>query len=429
MLKTPKLRFKDKNGNAYPEWSSKQFDEVFEILQNNTFSRKELNYSNKSVKNIHYGDILINYPVNLNCQTCEIPNINQDINLSKYKSSSYLQNGDVIFADTAEDETVGKVCELYNVQEKMLSGLHTIPCRPKFNFASKYLGYFLNSNLYHNQLLPLITGIKVSSVSKSSIKTTEIYYPCLEEQEKIAGFLSKVDELINECESEVKDLEEQKKGLMQKIFSQQIRFKDSNNNPYPDWEEHCINEFIISLKSGLSRELQNEDIGIPVIRANNTYNGIVGGNDIKYWYKKDPKGANIDNYILDDGDILINFINSLPRMGETAIYTNFLNRPCIYTTNLLRLKLNNKLNYKYFFYYTKTSEYINYIKAITKPAVNQASFTTVDFKNLKLLLPCLEEQEKIAKVLSKMNELIEEKKALLSDWQQFKKGLLQQMFV
>ena len=217
--------------------------------------------------------------------------------------------------------------------------------------------------------------------------------------------------------------------FMQKIFSQQIRFKDSNNNPYPDWEEHCINEFIISLKSGLSRELQNEDIGIPVIRANNTYNGIVGGNDIKYWYKKDPKGANIDNYILDDGDILINFINSLPRMGETAIYTNFLNRPCIYTTNLLRLKLNNKLNYKYFFYYTKTSEYINYIKAITKPAVNQASFTTVDFKNLKLLLPCLEEQEKIAKVLSKMNELIEEKKALLSDWQQFKKGLLQQMFV
>ena len=257
----PKLRFKDKNGNAYPEWNSKQFDEVFEILQNNTFSRKELNYSNKSVKNIHYGDILINYPVNLNCQACEIPNINQDIDLSEYKSSSYLQNGDVIFADTAEDETVGKVCELYNVQEKMLSGLHTIPCRPKFNFASKYLGYFLNSNLYHNQLLPLITGIKVSSVSKSAIKTTEIYYPCLEEQEKIAGFLSKVDELINECEGEVKDLEEQKKGLMQKIFSQQIRFKDSNNNPYPDWKEKKIKDISVVITGNTPKTSEQDNYG------------------------------------------------------------------------------------------------------------------------------------------------------------------------
>lgn len=293
----------------------------------------------------------------------------------------------------------------------------------------KFLYQLIHTDTFVNNVMKRCTGTSYPAINSTDLSNIIISVPNIYEQEKIAGFLSKVDELINECEGEVKDLEEQKKGLMQKIFSQQIRFKDSNKNPYPDWEEHCINEFIISLKSGLSRELQNEDIGIPVIRANNTYNGIVGGNDIKYWYKKDPKGANIDNYVLDDGDILINFINSLPRMGEAAIFTNFLNRPCIYTTNLLRLKLNNKLNYKYFFYYTKTSEYINYIKAITKPAVNQASFTTVDFKNLKLLLPCQEEQEKIAKVLSKMDDLIEEKKALLSDWQQFKKGLLQQMFV
>ena len=394
MKNSPKLRFKDKNGNVYPEWEEKRIEEILKIKHG------------KDQKKI----VLDNGKYPILATSGEIG-----------RTNTFLWNKPSVLI--GRKGTINKPqymdTPFWTVDTLFYSDVFS-------NNNAKYIYYLFNTINWKKY--DESTG--VPSLSAKTIERIKVVVSKnLCEQEKIAGFLSKVDELINECEGEVKDLEEQKKGLMQKIFSQQIRFKDSNNNPYPDWKEHCINEFIISLKSGLSRELQNEDIGIPVIRANNTYNGIVGGNDIKYWYKKDPKGANIDNYILDDGDILINFINSLPRMGETAIYTNFLNRPCIYTTNLLRLKLNNKLNYKYFFYYTKTSEYINYIKAITKPAVNQASFTTVDFKNLKLLLPCLEEQEKIAKVLSKMNELIEEKKALLSDWQQFKKGLLQQMFV
>ena len=415
MLNTPKLRFKDKNGNTYPEWNSKQFDDVFEILQNNTFSRKELNYSNKSVKNIHYGDILINYPVNLNCQTCEIPNINQDIDLSKYKSSSYLQNGDVIFADTAEDETVGKACELYNVQEKMLSGLHTIPCRPKFNFASKYLGYFLNSNLYHNQLLPLITGIKVSSVSKSSIKTTEIYYPCLEEQEKIAGFLSKVDELINECEGEVKDLEEQKKGLMQKIFSQQIRFKDSNNNPYPDWEEKKIGN-VCKTFSG----------GTPSITNNSYYNGdipfIKSGEMHSCKTEMTITEAGLKNSsakLVNKGDLLFALYGATSGEVDISQIDGAINQAilCIRSDELNLIFLKNLLSFN------KDEILCKYLQG------GQGNLSAEIVKSLHFKFPCLEEQEKIAKVLSKMDELIEEKKALLSDWQQLKKGLLQQMFV
>ena len=420
MLKTPKLRFKDKNGNAYPEWNSKQFDEVFEILQNNTFSRKELNYSNKSVKNIHYGDILINYPVNLNCQTCEIPNINQDIDLSKYKSSSYLQNGDVIFADTAEDETVGKVCELYNVQEKMLSGLHTIPCRTKFNFASKYLGYFLNSNLYHNQLLPLITGIKVSSVSKSSIKTTEIYYPCFEEQEKIAGFLSKVDELINECEGEVKDLEEQKKGLMQKIFSQQIRFKDSNNNPYPDWEEKTLYE-ITDVRDGTHDSPKYIASGYPLITSKNlTQDGKLDFSDISYIAEQDFNEINKRSKV-HIGDILFGMIGTI---GKPVLIKedNFAIK------NVALIKNNQNNINKYLVHYLQSDNILR--QFYVEIAGGTQKFIALGvIRNLIIKLPCQEEQEKIAKVLSKMDELIEEKKAILSDWQQFKKGLLQQMFV
>ena len=393
----PKLRFKDKNGNAYPEWEERKIGDICKTFSGGTPSITNTSYYNGDIPFIKSGEI----------HSCETEMTITEAGL-KNSSAKLVSKGDLLFAlygATSGDVDISKIDGAIN---------QAILCIRSENMNLLFLKNLFS--LYKEQILCKYLQGGQGNLSAEIIKSLMFFLPCLNEQEKIAGFLSKVDELINECEGEVKDLEEQKKGLMQKIFSQQIRFKDSNNNPYPDWEEHCINEFIISLKSGLSRELQNEDIGIPVIRANNTYNGIVGGN-------------NIDNYVLDDGDILINFINSLPRMGEAAIFTNFLNRPCIYTTNLLRLKLNNKLNYKYFFYYTKTSEYINYIKAITKPAVNQASFTTVDFKNMKLLLPCQEEQEKIAKVLSKMDELIEEKKALLSDWQQFKKGLLQQMFV
>lgn len=411
----PKLRFKDKNGNAYPEWTIKRLIDLTDVRDGTHDSPKYVPFGYPLITSKNLND---NGKLNFS----DVSFITKE-DYEQINKRSDVSIGDILFG------MIGTIGNPVMVSRDDFAIKNVALIKNNDNNFNRYLIYYLKTNSIQKQFYKEQAGGTQKFIALGLIRGLNINYPCIEEQEKIAGFLSKVDELINECEGEVKDLEEQKKGLMQKIFSQQIRFKDSNNNPYPDWEEHCINEFIISLKSGLSRELQNEDIGIPVIRANNTYNGIVGGNDIKYWYKKDPKGANIDNYVLDDGDILINFINSLPRMGEAAIFTNFLNRPCIYTTNLLRLKLNNKLNYKYFFYYTKTSEYINYIKAITKPAVNQASFTTVDFKNLKLLLPCQEEQEKIAKVLSKMDELIEEKKALLSDWQQFKKGLLQQMFV
>lgn len=117
--------------------------------------------------------------------------------VAKYRSS-FLKNGDVIFADTAEDETVGKCTEITGAgEDKVIAGLHTIPCRPLYNFASGYLGYYLNSDSYHRQLLPLMQGIKVSSVSKSALRDTEIQYPkSLKEQEQIGTFFRHIDHLI-----------------------------------------------------------------------------------------------------------------------------------------------------------------------------------------------------------------------------------------
>lgn len=91
---------------------------------------------------------------------------------------SPLINGDIVFADAAEDNTVGKCTEIITHNDTdLVAGLHTIPCRPTIKFAEGYLGYYLNSTAFHNQLLQYIQGTKISSISKKSICQTIISYP------------------------------------------------------------------------------------------------------------------------------------------------------------------------------------------------------------------------------------------------------------
>ena len=194
------------NGSSYPEirfkgftdpWEQRKFDEVFDCtVPNNTLSRAELSYDEGTVLNVHYGDVLIKYGSVLDVQKDDIPRIphrcREDFN------GALLQDGDVIIADTAEDETTGKACEIGNLQgSAIVSGLHTMVCRPRNRMALGYLGYYLNSNAYHHQLLPLMQGIKVLSLSRSNIQKTSVSYPTVEkEQQLIANYFSQLDNLI-----------------------------------------------------------------------------------------------------------------------------------------------------------------------------------------------------------------------------------------
>lgn len=217
-----------KNGQSYPEvrfpgftdaWEQRKLGEVLESMQNNTLSRAELSNEQGSVMNVHYGDVLVKFGEVLNVSEEQLPMIADDIIVEKYKSS-FLQNGDVIIADTAEDETVGKCTEIANLQEKaVVSGLHTIPYRPLFKFASGYLGYYMNSAAYHNQLLPLMQGIKVTSISKSSMQNTDIVYPkSVNEQKQIGDYFCKLDRLITLHQRELDHLQLLKKGMLQQMF-------------------------------------------------------------------------------------------------------------------------------------------------------------------------------------------------------------------
>ena len=195
------------------------FGDMMTILQNNTFSRDNLSVGDNGVRNIHYGDVLIKYGAVLDLHSENVPVINAEQDISKFSALSYLRNGDVVFADTAEDYTVGKSTEIIGAENiAALSGLHPIPCRPQDSFVPMYLGYYFNSDYFKKQLYPMIQGTKVSSISKSEIIKTKIIVPCLQEQARIASIMSALDDRIDAAKHTTKDLIDLRSGLLQQLF-------------------------------------------------------------------------------------------------------------------------------------------------------------------------------------------------------------------
>ena len=210
----PEIRFK---GFTDP-WEQRKLGDCFEFLKNNTLSRADLNGDNGTARNVHYGDILIKFGDCLDGERSDLPFITNDTVLPKF-AGSILREGDVIFADTAEDEAAGKCVELRKLpKEPTISGLHTIPVRPRFPFGTGYLGHYLNSDAYHRQLLPLMQGIKVISVSKAALQDTQVRFPGLSEQTAIGSALSEIDTLITLHQRELETLKNVKKALLEKMF-------------------------------------------------------------------------------------------------------------------------------------------------------------------------------------------------------------------
>lgn len=234
------------------DWDVLPFGEVFRTLSNNTLSRDQLNYDSGSIKDIHYGDVLILYPEVLDCSRDDIPYVNNDAPLS----CQPLQQGDVIISDTAEDETVGKAVEIANQgNTNIVAGLHTIPCRVKNgNFVSGWLGYFINSHYYHDQLLPYIHGTKVSSIARESLADTYIVMPPYGEQEKIVKTLTDIGRLISESEQLIEKYQAMKQGCLQHMFPRKGQTKPDMRLPgfTGAWEQRKLSEemenFIVPMR-------------------------------------------------------------------------------------------------------------------------------------------------------------------------------------
>lgn len=201
------------------KWVVFPFDQYFTLLPTNTRSRDQLS-DRGAVGNIHYGDVLIKYE-NVLSDTDEIPRLK---NTSNIKESSYLKKHDVLIADTAEDETVGKVVQVGNVSIPLVGGLHTIACRPNHKTAEGFLGYYMNSSHYQDQLYQYITGIKVSSISKKSFCETELCIPAdVNEQQAIVDVLAAMDNEIEALEVERDKMIQIREGAMDDLLTGRVR--------------------------------------------------------------------------------------------------------------------------------------------------------------------------------------------------------------
>lgn len=298
--------------------------------------------------------------------------------------------------------------------------------------GNEFIFQLLSRMKQFNYWSKLSTGSTFESINSSDIKSIEIYLPSQDEQSAIGSLFRTLDDLLASYKDNLTNYQSLKATMLSKMFPKagqsvpEIRLEGFEG----EWRIIKLGDVLSELKSGLSRELSNDDIGLPVIRANNISDGNLNlDRDIKYWFKDDPKGANTANYFVRENDILVNFINSEAKMGTAAIVLREPDRETIYTTNILKLTVKEDY-YPYFIYLmTFVQSYQNYIKAITKPAVNQASFTTVDFKKYEFLCPAFQEQQAISAYFLNLDNLINSHQEKISQLETLKKKLLQDMFI
>lgn len=215
------IRFKDDEGNEYPEWQKVKFSNLFTFLKTNALSRADL-VEDGEVKNIHYGDIHTRLPSQTRIEKIWLPFIAKHIDLSKLEDALCL-DGDLVVADASEDYLdIGKAIELSGIAEsnnKVVAGLHTFLARPdKSKIAKGYSGYVMQIDVVRKQIMRLATGVSVLGVSKTNIGKVVLPIPCIAEQEKIADLLIAIDNKIDQALSKIEQTKAFKKGLLQKMF-------------------------------------------------------------------------------------------------------------------------------------------------------------------------------------------------------------------
>lgn len=207
------------------KWKVEKFSEIFDFLSTNTLSRDNLFEGVGAIQNIHYGDILTKFDEVIDLDCVCLPSIKES---AIPNNCATVKSGDIIIADTAEDLTAGKAVEVQNIGDRVIySGLHTMLCRPKEQlFSDGWLGFYMNSEAYHKQLIPYIAGVKVMAISKSNIVKTYIAIPSKAEQAAIVEILSTADHEIDLLQKSIEAEKQKKKALMQLLLMGKARVED-----------------------------------------------------------------------------------------------------------------------------------------------------------------------------------------------------------
>ena len=366
-------------------WEQRKFDEVFDCtIPNNTLSRAELNYESGSVRNIHYGDILIKYGSVVDVQNDEIP-------FATGKSSddfkgALLRDGDIIIADTAEDETTGKACEIGNSQGlDVVSGLHTMVCRPRNKMALGYLGYYLNSDAYHHQLLPLMQGIKVLSLSRTNVQKTMVCYPKSKaEQQLIADCFRNLDNLIT--------LHQRKCQIDGCRFQSPLAIT---------WEQRKVTEIgkiYIGLVTTMTKHYTDE--GTLLIRNSDIKDGKFEFGDNPIYLEKTFAEKN-ETRMHQIGDVITVHTGDV---GTSAVITENEAKSIGFATIVTRP--NPKIiDSNYLCSFLNTDKHKKWAVSIST-GDGRTNYNLGDYFELVVPVPSIAEQKRIASYIQKLNRLI-----------------------
>lgn len=384
-------------------------------MQNNTLSRADLD-ADGEVLNIHYGDVLIKYGSILDATDNAIPHI---ISGHESANNGYLRDGDIVIADTAEDETVGKAIELLNVSDRKIeAGLHTVPCRPLLPFASMYLGYYMNTPHFHKQLLPLMQGIKVLSISKGNISKTEISSPpTIAEQEKISHILYLLDQRAAAQSRIIEALKKYKRGLLQGIFNELI-------NRYT---KRSLKEVTILFADGDWIESKDQaQNGIRLIQTGNIGFGV---------YLDKPQNA---KYISEEtfyrmkclevmaGDILI---SRLPDPAGRACIVPETRQRLITAVDCTIVRVDKTvLDRGFLLQFLCSEQYLKTVGSFLAGGTRQR-ISRKNLEEIKVPYPPLETQNHYGIFLSKIDCRIENAEATLQRLKEVRHCMMQQLFI
>ena len=333
----------------------------------------------------------------------------------------FVQKGDVLFTTEAP---MGNVAQIYN--EHIALAQRVIKFRGiPLKLKNTFLKYNLMSFRFQNLLKKKAIGTTVLGIQGKILHKLPIIYPQLKEQEKIADFLSIVDKKVENLENTITSLENQKKGLLQQIFSQKLRFKDKNGNNYPNWEKKKLGDISdITKLAGFefTEYVTYQNHGnIIALRGLNIKNNKLDLSDVKYIDNSDFNKLSRSKLYIND--LLFTYVGTI---GEVALINQ--NNKYYLAPNVCRIRPHECINAMYLLCLFNSNiirKEINiYLTKSSQPALSMENI-----RKFKILVPCLEEQTKIANFLSAFDRKLENQKAQLEHWQQIKKGLLQQMFV
>ena len=391
------------------EWIISNISNAFTLLTNNSLSRDDLNYDCGCRKNIHYGDILTKYTTVKNITDNDVPYINDNIKISN--SSIKLISGDIIVADTAEDYTVGKAIEIYDPNSlEIYSGLHTIPLRPKHKFAVGYLAYYFNSYNHKKRIFPLIQGIKVYSISKSALSSSIIKFPTLEEQDKIAQILIKLDARISTQKKIIEDIELLKKQLRNNIFT-----------VYYSSFQPLKNLYIKGKAGGTPKTTNKEyyDGDIPFLSITDiTSSGKYIDNCLKNISKKGLENSSA--WIVPAGSLILSMYASvgLPCINKIELATS----QAMFSM-ILKKGINIDYIYEYLKYF-KENKLETYLEKGTQSNINSNIV-----ENILIPLPDEEKISKIVNILTSIDKKIDNEKSILQLYIKQKEYLLNKLFI